>query len=63
MLRLAPLNGPWREICSRAGIPPEPLAKLNPSLRVAKEEVTQAVLLVVRRAYARDFELFGYTPP
>jgi Sulfotransferase family len=63
VFRFEKLESAWREICSRAGIPAEPLAKLNPSPRAAREEVTQAVLFVVRRAYARDFELFGYTPP
>jgi Sulfotransferase family len=63
VFRFENLKAAWREICGRAGIPAEPLAKLNPSLRASKEEATQAVQLVVRRAYERDFELFGYTPP
>jgi len=63
VFRFENLEDAWREICVRAGIPPDPLAKLNPSRRVAKEEVTEEVLSLVRSAYAQDFEIFGYPPP
>lgn len=63
VFRFENLESAWREICARAGIPPDPLAKLNPSRRVAKEEATEGVLSLVRTEYARDFEIFGYTPP
>jgi len=61
--RFENLENAWREICGRLGIRPEPLAILNPSRRIAKEEVTEEVLSLVRNLYARDFELFAYTPP
>lgn len=63
VFRFENLENAWQEICARIGIPQKTLAKLNPSLRIVKERVTKEVLSLVRNAYARDFEIFGYTPP
>jgi len=63
VFRFENLEDAWPEICNRVGIPPAPLAKLNPSRRAAKQEATDEVLSLVRSAYARDFEIFAYTPP
>ena len=63
VFRYEDLENAWREICRRLGIRADPLPKVNASRRVSRDEVTDAVLFVVRQAYARDFELFGYAPP
>lgn len=60
VFRYENLENAWREICKRIGIPPDPLAKLNPSRRVAKEEITEDVVSLVRGVYARDYEIFAY---
>ena len=64
VFRFENLERAWAEICDRAGIPHEPLRKLNPSLGLqTKVEITDAVLSLVKTAYALDFEIFAYPPP
>ena len=61
--RFEALEAAWRDICRRLGIPPGApgLRKTNRSRRTAAAlDATAAVVEFVRKAYARDFEIFNY---
>ena len=64
VFRFQNLEEARRGVCVCTGIPVDPLAKLNPSRRVAKEKVAGEVLSLshVRSADAWDHEIFDSTP-
>ena len=61
--RFEALEAAWRDICECLGIPPGApgLGKTNRSRRPAAAlDATTDVLAFVRKAYARDYEIFNY---